>query len=91
MGVRAAVRGRFLPGCTADGCAEHGSLLAAAAVCDVLAAGCSGVTVNERLGSYQTRQGATLQRSPNDEASWLKRLCELRPIVATPEDDDDDS
>lgn len=69
-------RGRYLPECTGDGCDEHGSLAAAAAVCEALGEGCGGVTAIQERGSYQTRAGSTLRKGPSDETSWVRRRCE---------------
>ena len=70
--------GRYLPGCSSDGCAEHGSQPAAVAVCEALGETCGGVTVSESRGSYQTRVGPALRSGPADETSWVKKKCPAR-------------
>ena len=79
-GAHGGVRGHYLPGCTADGCAEHGSLPAAVAVCVHLVqqlgpSGCGGVTADEARGSFQTRAGGQLRKGPAEETSWVRTAC----------------
>eukprot|EP00966_Prymnesium_polylepis_P168335 3891958-Prymnesium_polylepis.1 len=87
-----ALKARYLPGCTADGCVCHGSLLAAVAVCELLGDACTGVTAVLPKGPFQTRSGRSLQRGPREETSWVKRSCAPRlSREALDFDEDDDA
>jgi hypothetical protein len=79
VGKQARLPGRYLAGCTVDGCTEHGSLYVAAAVCDLLASDCGGVTAMLGVGSFQTRSGGAAKRGPTNESSWLKQPCSPPP------------
>ncbi len=61
---------KYLGGCTADGCKDHGSLQAAMTACNT-DDDCGGVT-SKTSGEYQTRKGTRVQTSPSKEKSWVK-------------------
>jgi len=84
-----AKKGKYLPGCTVDECAEHESLELATTLCEAWGGGCGGVTAltvsaGHASGGartvYQTRAGFETVASPSKERSWLKRDCEAAAL-----------